>query len=68
MPSRSWQRRIEDILAAITDIQAWTLNKTQQDLETDRLLLRAVLYSFVIIGEASANLPDTVQGAYSAIP
>lgn len=68
MPSRNWQQRIEDILAAITDIQAWTSNKTQQDLETDRLLLRAVLYSFVIIGEAAANLPDTVQGAYSAIP
>jgi uncharacterized protein with HEPN domain len=26
------------------------------------------LYSFVIIGEASANVPDNLQDAYSAIP
>lgn len=31
MPSRNWQQRVEDILAAIADIQAWTLEKTQID-------------------------------------
>ena len=39
MPFRSWQQRVEDILAAIADIQTWTLGKTQEDLDADPMLL-----------------------------
>ncbi|MBW4618142.1 MAG: DUF86 domain-containing protein [Cyanosarcina radialis HA8281-LM2] len=68
VPSRNWQQRIEDILAAIADIQGWTLDKTQEDLETNTILLRAILYSFVIIGEASIHVSQDIQDKYSEIP
>jgi uncharacterized protein with HEPN domain len=68
VPSRSWQQRIEDILAAIADIQAWTVGKTQADLASDQILLRAILYSFMIIGEAASNVPESLQNIYTEIP
>ncbi len=68
MPSRGWRQRVADILAAIADIQAWTLGKTPSDLETDRILLRAILYSFMIIGEASSNMPERLLDSYPEIP
>jgi uncharacterized protein with HEPN domain len=68
VPSRSWQQRVEDILAAIADIQAWTVGKTQADLESDQILLRAILYSFMIVGEAASNVPESLQGIYAEIP
>jgi uncharacterized protein with HEPN domain len=68
VPSRSWQQRVEDILSAIADIQAWTVGKTQADLESDQILLRAILYSFMIIGEASSNVPENLQNVYTEIP
>lgn len=68
MPSRSWQQRIEDILAAIADIQAWTVGKSVSDLESDQILFRAILYSFMIIGEATSYVPESLQGNYTEIP
>jgi uncharacterized protein with HEPN domain len=68
VPSRSWQQRVEDILAAIADIQEWTVGKTQADLESNQILLRAILYSFMIIGEASSNVPESLQDVYDEIP
>jgi uncharacterized protein with HEPN domain len=67
VPSRSWQQRVEDILAAIADIQEWTVGKTQADLESNQILLRAILYSFMIIGEASGNVPESLQDVYDEI-
>lgn len=68
MPSRSWQQRVEDILTAIADIQAWTIGKNPSDLESDQMLLRAILYSFMIIGEAASNVPESFQDIYTEIP
>jgi len=68
VPYRDWEKRIEDILAAISDIQDWTQDKTRQDLESDVKLAREVLYCFVIIGEASANIPEDIQDKYGEIP
>jgi uncharacterized protein with HEPN domain len=68
VPSRHWQQRIEDILGAIADIQTWTLEKTQEDLDADPILLRAILYSFTIVGEASSHIPEDLQAQYSELP
>jgi uncharacterized protein with HEPN domain len=68
VPSRSWQQRVEDILSAIADIQAWTVGKTQAELASDQILLRAILYSFMIIGEAASNVPENLQDVYTEIP
>lgn len=55
-------------MAAIADIQTWTTGKTATDLEQNRILLRAILYSFMIIGEASSNMPESLVASHPEIP
>lgn len=68
MSSRDWLLRIQDILDAVADIQAYTASIDFEDFKTDRKIIQAVLYNFVIIGEASANIPDEIQLLYPRVP
>jgi uncharacterized protein with HEPN domain len=68
MSSRSWQLRIGDILEAIADIEKWTAGKTWVEFEKDRILAQAVLYKFIVIGEAAANVPEEVKSRYPHLP
>lgn len=68
MSSREWQLRVQDILDAITSVQRLTAGMTFAEFADDEAISKAVLYNFIIIGEASANVPDDVQSRYSDIP
>ena len=68
MSSRKWQRRIEDILDAITEIQAFTAGATLEQFRTDAKTLKAVAADLVIIGEAANHIPDEVQEAHDDVP
>lgn len=68
MSSRGWQLRIQDILAAITSIQRQTAGVTFGEFQANEILAKAVLYDFIIIGEASANVPVEIQSRYDQIP
>ncbi|MBW4461353.1 MAG: DUF86 domain-containing protein [Nodosilinea sp. WJT8-NPBG4] len=68
MSSRDWLLRIHDILTAISAIQARTSAISFEVFEDDETVLKAVLYDFIIIGEASANIPDEIQQRYSDLP
>lgn len=56
MSSRAWPLRIQDILGAIASIQARTAGMSPEEFEANDTVYKAVLYDFVIIGEASANV------------
>jgi len=60
---RSWQLRVQDILAAIAEIQKRTTGKTYEEFERDRTVVKAVLYDFVVIGEATRNIPAEISWA-----
>jgi uncharacterized protein with HEPN domain len=66
--SRNWRLRVRDILAAIHAIQERTAGLRFETFEDDETLVKAVLYDFIIIGEASANVPDEVQQRYPDLP
>jgi len=65
--SRAWDLRIQDILDSINAIAKRLESLTFEDLVTNKTIAKAVLYDFVIIGEASANLPDDLQQKYPEI-
>lgn len=67
MPSRDWKLRIQDILEAIAKILRITNGMTFEDLLADETLAQAVMYNFIIIGEASKNIPETIQLRYPQI-
>jgi len=60
VPSRNWQLRIQDVLNAINSIQRSTAKISFQEFEQNEILVKAVLYDFVVIGEA-ANSPPHIQ-------
>jgi len=68
MSSRSWQIRIQDILNAIAGIEQRTSGKTLAELQQDETLSKAILYDFMVIGEAARNVPAEIQSRYSKIP
>ncbi|MFN9861456.1 MAG: DUF86 domain-containing protein, partial [Pseudanabaena sp.] len=57
MPSRDWRLRITDILQAVQDIEQFTHGMTFEEFSKNKMVVQSVLYSFVIIGEASTNIP-----------
>ena len=68
MPSRDWQFRIRDIVQAITAIQQNIGSMDFEDFQGQDTIVKAVLYDFLIIGEAAINIPTEIQARYPNIP
>jgi uncharacterized protein with HEPN domain len=68
VPSRNWQNRVRDVLAAIAEIREFTSELTFEEFQDDRKMIRAVLYNLAIIGEAVRNIPPDVETSHPEIP
>jgi uncharacterized protein with HEPN domain len=68
MPSRNWQFRINDILAAIDKIERYTKDMDHDTWLKDDKTVDAVIRNIEVIGEASSHLPDEVLQPYKDIP
>ncbi len=68
MPSRNWRLSLEDIVKSINAIQQCSKNITFEDFTKNQTILKAILYDFVVIGEATRNIPNEIQSRYSLIP
>lgn len=60
--------RIDDILAAIADIRSDTQGMSFAEFERDPVVLRSVLYSIGVIGEAVKNLSPEVKATAPDVP
>ncbi len=60
--------RVLHIRDAIERIQKAVEGATYLDLSKNDVLLRAVVYDVMVIGEASKNVPEDLKTAYSNIP
>ena len=67
MSSRNWQLRVQDILTAISSIQKSTANMTFEEFVAEEIIVKAVLYDFIVMGEAARNIPPQVQARYPQI-
>ncbi|MEA5534912.1 DUF86 domain-containing protein [Crocosphaera sp. XPORK-15E] len=68
MPSRKWQLRIQDILESISEIDRRTKEIRFEDFINNEIMVKSVLYDFIIIGEATRNIPPEIQSRYPLIP
>jgi uncharacterized protein with HEPN domain len=66
--SREWQLRIQDILDAIEVIQKRLQELSYEEVMADAVLVEAVLYKFIVIGEASVNIPDEIRALAPELP
>jgi uncharacterized protein with HEPN domain len=68
MPSRDWRLRLQDILESISEIEQRTKAMTFEEFAKNQTNIKAVLYDFIIIGEATRNVPKEIQSRYPLIP
>lgn len=66
--SRDWRLRIQDILQAAQDVADFTAGLSFEEFEENKMLVQSVLYNFVIIGEATANIPEEIKQQYALSP
>lgn len=68
MSSRKWLLRVRDILRAISSVQKLTANLEFEEFIVSETIVKAVLYDFIVIGEAARNIPTEIQESYPQIP
>ncbi len=60
--------RIEHMLEAARDVRRFVAGRTRQDLDSDSMLLRALVNAVQQIGKAAANLSDVGRARVPALP
>ncbi|MDB9518083.1 DUF86 domain-containing protein [Roseofilum reptotaenium CS-1145] len=68
MQSREFKLRVQDILTEITVVEETTSNLSFEAFIQNPQALRAVLYSFAVIGEAVASSIEDWESADPTIP
>ena len=68
MSPRDWRERIQDILDAIGEIQAFTQGMDFEAFRADAKTVKAVELNLIVIGEAANQIPDLVVEKYPHIP
>jgi uncharacterized protein with HEPN domain len=64
---RDWRERIQDILDAIDEIQAFTRGMDFDTFAADAKTVKAVELDLIVIGEAATQIPDHVEEEYPQI-
>lgn len=62
MSRRHWRQRVADMIGAIREIQSLARGRDAKQLSEDTASYKAILYNFVIPGEAARQVPDDVAG------
>jgi len=65
---RDWRERVQDILDAIAEIQAFTHGMDFDSFSADAKTLKAVELNLIVIGEAANQIPDDVEEQHPQIP
>lgn len=67
MSSREWFLRVQDILGSIQAIQRYTAGQTLSKIQKNEMAVQAILYNFMIIGEAARHIPLEIQQRHPQI-
>ncbi|MFZ1536395.1 MAG: DUF86 domain-containing protein [Chromatiaceae bacterium] len=60
--------RIGHMIEAAEDVLGFAAGRTRADLDTDRMLLFALVRAVEIIGEAASKVSDEMRSAHAGIP
>jgi uncharacterized protein with HEPN domain len=66
--ARGDEEWVDDIISAIADIRADTFGLDFASFSAKPVIVRSVLYSIAIIGEAAKNVSPELKAAYPGIP
>ena len=60
--------RVQDMLDAITTIEQYTAEHDLESFRLDQRTVDAVVYRFVVIGEAASALPEGIRARHMSLP
>ena len=67
MSRRHWTQRVRDMIDAIEEIQRLTAGLDSDALGRDGVLFKAVLYNFIVPGEAARDVPEDICSQHQGI-
>lgn len=62
------RERLQHMMDAARDVLSFCAGRARADLETDRMLLRALLHALQVIGEAAARVSDEGRARAPDLP
>jgi len=68
MSPRDWKFRLEDIAEALDRIFEYVQEMDYENWLKDRKTIDAVVRNLEVIGEAAANMPESIQEQFADIP
>ena len=68
MSRRPWTDRLQDILEAVAEIQAFVEGMDFKAFRSDAKTIKAVELDLILIGEAAGQVPQSVQDGQPAVP
>jgi len=68
MRSRDWLFRLQDVKTALDQIATYTAGMTAEQFITDPRTIDAVVFRFIVIGEAAKAIPDQELAGMPGIP
>lgn len=68
MPPREWKLRIADVVAAVDKIRRYTDGMSVEAFLTDEKTVDAVLWNFIVVGEAARHIPGDVEARHMEVP
>jgi uncharacterized protein with HEPN domain len=66
--ARADEEWVDDIVSAVADIRADTAGMDLAAFSAQPVIVRSVLYSIAVIGEAAKNISPTFKAAHPEIP
>ncbi len=67
MSPRHWEQRVADMIEAMEEIQRLSGTRDAAALGADAAVFKAILYNFIVIGEAARSIPDSICAQHPAI-
>lgn len=68
MPVEGWRVRVQDILGALERTSRYIHSMDLQSFATSQMVMDAVVYNFVVIGESTRHIPGDIQAQHPEIP
>ena len=68
MPEREWTFRLRDILEAIEFVAEHLDGLTFEDFASNELLVRAILHTLEVAGEATRSIPQDFTSQHPEVP
>jgi len=67
-PATKWKFHLRHMLEAVERIRLYTDGKTEAELRAAPMVLDAVVWNLMVLGDAARHVPESVVAAFPEVP